>query len=264
MELQSHKAEFDAAGIMLFAISYDSVESLGAFADRYGVEYPLLSDVGSRVIREFGILNTLVRPDETEYYGIPYPGSYLVDESGTVIAKFFNRQYQVRETAPAMLRDGFNLPVEPASLSHAEAAGEGVTVHAELMTKELHPRQRSLIYVNLELDKGLHVYGGPIPDGYVKTEVHATGTEGLEFGEPEFPPTKPFRIEGIDDEFHTFDGKVEIVVPVVSTIREAGTAEIVLTVRFQACNDAMCYLPRTEKLTIELTTAPSVKSAESD
>ncbi len=262
MELQSHKAEFDAGGIKLFAISYDAVEPLGAFADHYGIEFPLLSDVGSRVIREFGILNTLVQPDETEYYGIPYPGSYLVDETGTVIAKFFNRQYQVRETAASVLRMGFDLPVDPASLSHAEASGAGVNVHASLMTKELHPRQRSFIYVNLELDEGLHVYGDPIPDGYVRTEVHATGTEGLEFGEPQFPPTKPFKIEGIDDQFHTFDGKVEIVVPVVSTIREEGAAEIELTVRFQACTDDMCYLPRTEKLRLELTTAPNVKSVE--
>lgn len=222
----------------------------------------MLSDVDSKVIRDFGILNTLVQPDETEYYGIPYPGSYLVDETGTVVAKFFNRQYQVRESAPSMIRMGFDLPIDPASFSHAEVGDAGVAVHASLMTKELHPRQRSFIYVNLELDEGLHVYGDPIPDGYIKTSVVATGTEGLEFGEPQFPPTKPFKIEGIDDEFYTFDGKVEIVVPVVSTIREVGEAEIELSVSFQACTDQMCYLPRTEKLRLALTTAPNVKSVE--
>ena len=44
----------------MFAISYDTVEALGRFADHYGVEYPMLSDSESRVIKEFGILNTLV------------------------------------------------------------------------------------------------------------------------------------------------------------------------------------------------------------
>ena len=262
MELQNHKAESDIEGVKLFAISYDSVEVLGRFADHYSIEYPMLSDVDSKVIRDFGILNTLVQPHETEYYGIPYPGSYLVDESGAIVAKFFNRQYQVRESAPSMIRMGFNLPIDLASFNHAEASATGVTVHASLMEKGLRPRQRSFIYVTLELDEGLHVYGDPIPDGYIKTSVVATGTEGLEFGKPQFPPTKPFKIEGIDDEFYTFDGQVEIVVPVVSTIREVGDAEIGLTVSFQACTGEMCYLPRTEKLRLELTTAPNVRSVE--
>ena len=42
--------------------------------------YDLLSDTDSAVIREFGILNTLVSPDDPEqaagrsFYGVPFPG----------------------------------------------------------------------------------------------------------------------------------------------------------------------------------------------
>jgi hypothetical protein len=263
VELQDHKAEFDAAGIKLFAISYDSVEALGAFADHYGIEYPILSDIDSKVIRDFGILNTLVLPHETEFYGIPYPGSYLVGTDGLVTAKFFNQQYQARETAPAMMHAGFGLPIDPAHLSHAETnAGDGVNIRAELMTRTLHPRQRSLIYVTLELAEGLHVYGEPISDGFLPTTVIATGTEGLTFGEPQFPETKPLKIEEIDEEFNAFDGNVEIVIPVGSTIREVGKAEIELKVSFQACTDAMCYIPRTETIKLELATAPNVPKVE--
>ena len=259
MELQDHKAEFDAAGIKLFAISYDSVEALGAFAGHYGIEYPILSDVDSKVIREFGILNTLVLPEETEYYGIPYPGSYLVGTDGNVTAKFFNQQYQTRETAPAMMHAGFGLPIDPSHLSHGEVSGgDGVQIRAELMTKTLHPRQRSLIYVTLELAEGIHVYGEPITDGFLPTTIQATGTEGLTFGEPQFPDTKPFTIEEIDEQFNAYDGNVEIVIPVTSAIREVGTAEINLKVSFQACTDAMCYIPRTETISLELSTAPNV------
>ena len=263
MELQDHRAEFDAAGIKLFAISYDSVEALGTFAEHYGIEYPILSDVDANVIREFGILNTLVRPDETEYYGIPFPGSYLVGNDGKVTAKFFNQQYQVRETATAMMHAGFGLPIDPSHLSHGEVSGgDGIQIHADLMAKTLHPRQRSLIYVTLELAEGLHVYGEPISDGFLPTTVLATGTEGLSFGTPQFPETKPFRIEEIDEEFNAYDGNVEIVVPVVSTIREVGAAEIELKVSFQACTDAMCYIPRTETIKLELSTAPNVPKVE--
>ena len=57
--------------------------------------YDLLSDVDSAVIREFGILNTLISPDDPEqaagrgFYGVPFPGVYVTDESGVVSEKFF-------------------------------------------------------------------------------------------------------------------------------------------------------------------------------
>jgi hypothetical protein len=249
VELQDHKAEFDAAGIKLFAISYDSVESLSHFAERYGIEYPMLSDVDSRVIREFGILNTLVRPDETESYGIPFPGSYLVGANGKVITKFFNQQYQARETAPAMMHAGFGLPIAPSLLCHGQASGgDGIHISADLLTKTLHPQQRSLIYVTLDLAEGLHVYGEPASDGFL--------------GEPQFPETKLLRIEEIDEEFNTYDGNLQIVIPVVSAIREVRSASINLKVSFQACTNAMCYIPRTEIITLELSTAPNVAKAE--
>ena len=52
--------------------------------------YDLLSDADSAVIREFGILNMLISPDDPEqaagrsFYGVPFPGVYETDENGVV------------------------------------------------------------------------------------------------------------------------------------------------------------------------------------
>lgn len=263
MELQNHKAEFDAAGIKLFAISYDQPDALKRFADKYGIEYPLLSDApDSKTIREYGILNTLVRPEETEHYGMPFPGSYLVGEDGKVVAKYFNRPYQERLTAPALLHNGFGLPVDPSVLSHAQAGSGQVRVSADLLTTELHRAQRSFIYVTLDLDPGLHIYGPDIVDDYVPTTIRASGPEGISFGEPQWPSQSTFRMEDLDDEFSGYEGTVEVVVPVLSMVREETTAEIAIEVGYQACNDTMCFLPKTEKLTLEVATAPNVGTAE--
>jgi hypothetical protein len=237
---------------------------LSTFAKAYGIEYPLLADVGSNVIRDFGILNTLINPAEEEYHGIPIPGSYLVGTDGRVAGKFFHREYQVRETAATVLHAGFNLPVDPASMVHDEVHAEGVTVRAELAATELHTRQRSYVYVHLGLADGLHVYGEPIPEGYVPTRVRAVATDGLVIGEPEYPATTPFSIEGLTEEFHVFGGDVKIALPITSEIREVGTAAIDVEVSYEACTDQMCYLPRTDKLHIEVATAPSVREAGKD
>ncbi len=60
MELQDRLEELESSGIGIAAISYDSQEVLAAFAERRGITFPLLSDDGSSVITEFGILNTVV------------------------------------------------------------------------------------------------------------------------------------------------------------------------------------------------------------
>lgn len=54
-------------GIALFAISYDPVEILSAFADKHGIAYPLLSDAGSHVMRRLGLVNARVQDDHAVY-----------------------------------------------------------------------------------------------------------------------------------------------------------------------------------------------------
>ena len=256
MELQQHLDEFEDTGIKLFAISYDSVDVLSGFARDYGIEFPLLADVGSQVIREFGILSTLIKPEEDEYFGIPNPGSYLVDEDGRVAEKFFHREYQVRETSATVLRSGFHVPVDPRSFVHAEIARDGVSVSATLGANELHSMQRADLYVTLDLERGLHIQGPTVPDGYLATKVAVTGTEGLRVGEPQFPATKPFRIKGLQEDFQVLDGEVVIVVPLVSTMREGHTVSIDVEVSYQACNDQECFIPKTERLHLEVPLAP--------
>ena len=108
MELRDAAQKFAAAGLKLYAISYDDVEALAAFATANRVTYRLLSDVDSTVIREYGILNTQVDPGDGPIYGIPYPGAYVTDENGVVIEKFFHDSYK-RDRAGS----GAQQPVAP-------------------------------------------------------------------------------------------------------------------------------------------------------
>jgi peroxiredoxin len=62
VELQRSLADFEDVGIKVFSILYDPLPQLAQFAAEYHIEFPLLSDEGSREIREYGILNTLINP----------------------------------------------------------------------------------------------------------------------------------------------------------------------------------------------------------
>ena len=73
VELQEALPKLQAAGIKLYAVSYDEADALAEFARHQGITYPLLSDEGSKVIRRYGIQNHFVTRDQIPFYGIPFP-----------------------------------------------------------------------------------------------------------------------------------------------------------------------------------------------
>ena len=88
VQLEELKEAFQRNGLGFFAISYDSPEVLRNFAKEKKIGFPLLSDPGSIIIRRFSLLDTSVFPDNPAY-GVPYHGTYLVNEAGIVVSKFF-------------------------------------------------------------------------------------------------------------------------------------------------------------------------------
>ena len=90
MQLQSAKQRFEAQGLKLAAISYDSPAILKDFAERHKIEFPLLGDRNSEIIRRFNVLNTEAKGMAK---GMAYPGFFYVDASGVVREKDFTPKY---------------------------------------------------------------------------------------------------------------------------------------------------------------------------
>ena len=74
---------------------YDSPATLERFSKKYGINYPLLSDPESSAIIQLGLLNHTYDPS-TKYYGVPYPGVFLIDSEGIIIGKFAEESYRDR------------------------------------------------------------------------------------------------------------------------------------------------------------------------
>ena len=254
MQLQQHLPEFDAADIALFAISYDPVEEQCEFADENGITFPLLADPEHRVIEATGILNTLVRPDES-VYGIPFPGTYILGTDGRVEEKLFFQHYRTRASASTVLREGFGIDFEVENHPHADAAGDGVRIEATFGGESMVFMETSMLYIDIQLDDGLHLYGRPIPAGYIPTEVRVAAPEGITISEPQYPPTAPFHVAGIDEPFNAFEGDIRIRVRVERTERDLESIPLDVTVSYQACNDRECFLPQTKTLHLDVPAA---------
>ena len=249
----------------MFAISYDPVDVLAAFAQRQAITYPLLSDEGSRVIHALGMLNEDVERHHAAYrvatqphhQGVPYPGAFLLDEHGVVAEKRFQQSYRERETGSGLLAQGFG---GESSRHGTEAHGgsEGVAVRAWLDSSAYRFFQRVWLIVELTVEPGLHVYGRPIPEGYVPLSIEVAPVEGLVVGTPAWPEPHPFRVAGLDEQFYVYDGTVRVALPLTMTRRDAGDLHLPVTVRYQACSASDCLMPAAVSLELNLAAAPLV------
>jgi peroxiredoxin len=99
-DLQQHLPEISAAGIQLVAISYDSTTTNAAAVAKLGVNFPLLSDSGSKVIDAYGIRNHEAKGRGD---GIPHPVLYLLDHEGVIRVKLMRDGYRDRPEAAEII-----------------------------------------------------------------------------------------------------------------------------------------------------------------
>ena len=96
--------DFRTADINVYALRYDEQDALADFRDAYDISYPLLSDPESEIIRQFEILNTLISMDDHPWFGIPFPGAYVVNSEGIITHKFFENNLALRAGPEMLLR----------------------------------------------------------------------------------------------------------------------------------------------------------------
>lgn len=88
-------AQFEALGLSLVTITYDSVDTLKLVEEDLGLGFTLLHDEEIKHINAFGIRNKDYAPGEFGY-GIPEPGIMLISPDGVIKYKFSEENYRIR------------------------------------------------------------------------------------------------------------------------------------------------------------------------
>jgi peroxiredoxin len=108
---QRHLPELHAQGAAFVAISPQTPDASLTLAEKQALAYPVLSDVGHRVARQFGIVYTLdanqrsvhdaFGVDLSAYNGdasfeLPVPATYLIESDGIVAGAWVDADYRHR------------------------------------------------------------------------------------------------------------------------------------------------------------------------
>jgi hypothetical protein len=231
------------------SLSYDSVAVLKSFAERAGIHYPMLSDPDSKIIRAFDILNEKV-PKGNMAYGVPNPGTFIIDENGIVRAKYFEDDYRERYAAANILWQQFG---ERAGKVQATAETPHLRLSLVASDGEARPGVRLSLALEIELKPRMHVYAPGVEGGYIPIQWTMPESKGWRTHDVTWPPSRKLRLEAIHETVPVYEGKFRLerditigqnrdLAPLLDPERSLA---IEGSFRYQACDDKECFPPQT-------------------
>ena len=245
MELQGRYDDIRRQGLGLVAISYDSPDTLKAFAASRGIRFPLIADPGSAIIRRYGILN---RQQEagTPTYGIPHPGTFIVDRKGVVTARFFEDAYQERYTAAAIL----TASGADSGRAAVSAETDHLRMRVSISDTAVAPGERISIVLDVTPRSNMHVYA-PGKHGYRVVRVTVDPQPWLRAHDAGYPTSEVYHFKPLDERVEVYSKPFQLVqdVTILATpeVQKALAAmprvTIAGTLEYQACDDKICYNP---------------------
>jgi hypothetical protein len=275
VQLQNAKQRFEAQGLKLAAISYDSPAILKYFAKRQRIDFPLLADPRSEIIRNFNVLNAEAKGMTK---GMAYPGFFYIDETGVIRQKYFEAKYTNRFMANNVIGKLFPELTEEVSQS-VEAPHVRVTLTQSDRT--VAPGSRVTLAAEIELPPDVHVYS-PGLKGYKPIQLALLALSEIELSAAGFPSSKTLYLEAIQERVPVFEGKFRITQDATVTssktrdvARSVDSAQKTISItgelKYQACDKAVCYLPTSvpvkwqpQVLPLDLKRSPSSTSSHSE
>jgi peroxiredoxin len=288
LELQTQYESLRKEGLGLVGISYDSQEVLAAFTKQHGITFPLLSDVGSETIKRYGILNTVAEeglgpngndPDviarvkryvsangaSERQRGIPFPGTFIVDRTRRVKARFFEDSYTVRNTVS-------NIRVRLNDVSMTVVGTRVQSAQLDVVTYPsdgaVAPGNRFSVVAQVTPHKGVHVYA-PGASNYKVIDLKVLPAPHIRALAPGYPRAEMYFFKPLNERVPTYQKPFTITQQIVldgsAAARNALAKQTALTVggvlTYQACDDRLCYDPVTLPLSWSVNLKPMITQA---
>jgi hypothetical protein len=117
----------------------------------------------------------------------------------------------------------------------------------------LKPGETANAQIWLRIDPGFHVQANPAGNSQVipTTLTNIAAPPGVVAGAPVYPKGEPYRLKGTTTDLSVYKGAVAIQVPM--TVEESATALKRVAkgkLRYQACDDQICFFPQTVEIEI--------------
>jgi hypothetical protein len=234
-------------------VSYDPVETLASFAKARGIMFPLLSDKGSAIIRQYGLFNETIEVN-TRPYGVPHPGTFVLDPARKVTARYFEPAYQERNTAASIIVRQGGAGRGPT----LTAANAHLSIKAVLSDDTVAPGSRITLAVDVTPARNIHVYAPGAEYQVIGLKLDA---DPLLVTHPtEYPRSETYHFKPLNETVPVFQKPFRLTQDVtVAATRDAqktlaGRQTLALSgkLEYQACDDSVCFRPTAIPFKFEL------------
>lgn len=146
--------------------------------------------------------------------------------------------------------------------SSAMAQGRA-TVSAALNTTALQPGQQAVAAVTLDIEQGYHAQSNtPLQQGLIAFKLTATPPAQIHLYAPQYPKGRDITYPSLGT-LNVYTDKVVVYVPFqVDSNAKSGQLTLTGTVRFQLCDDRVCYAPRTLPWTLTTEIVPAGQAVQ--
>jgi peroxiredoxin len=279
--------ELHQRGLGLATISYDSVQVLSAFSHQHEITFPMLADPGSKTIKRFGLLDTVVdealgpnkndpavQSDIRTYVsvvgvrpfmaGIAYPGTFILDRNGRVKERYFQHSYIERNTISSiMIRNGSSL----APVSGTKISGGHLQITTFPSDSAIAPGNRISLVLDVKPATGAHVYApGASQYGYHVIELHISPQPYVRSLPLRYPSSQTYYFKPLKQRVPVYqkpfrlvqDVVLEGTLPAQAALRGQRSITISGTLEYQACNEKICFNPTSVPLSWTLALRPII------
>lgn len=139
----------------------------------------------------------------------------------------------------------------PSTVFAQKKPGEAVKVHEVQIKGTPSPGSEVTAVIAFEIETGYHTHSNkPSEKNFIATVLNVPPAPGVKAGEAVYPKGKTQKVEGLDKPLSLYEGQFTISVPLKLDASAKLPVVVPATLRYQACQGALCYPPKSLKLEI--------------
>lgn len=191
-------------------------------------------------------LNELQQPDQAfRKLGLraiaaagPGSGWIVLNAKSITVAK-----YDPSYTSAAILVRQFGWTPEPLH----DIEGRQLTARIGASNSSVAPGQRVALTLDIELAPNMHVYA-PGVDGYIPIDWKMQDSQSAQVHQAVFPRAEKLYLKAIDETVPAYRDHFRLIRDLTIGAGAPGQFTVDGSLRYQACDDRVCYIPQTLRL----------------
>jgi hypothetical protein len=170
-----------------------------------------------------------------------HPGWYVLDARGVIVAKYFDDHGGYTPAAILVHQFGWT-PPEPAT----EVEGKQLNAKAGSSNAMVAQGERVALILDIDLQPTMHVYAPGVGGGYISIDWKMQDSETAAVHPAIFPRSEKLYLKAIAETVPAYRNHFRLTrdITIGHPIDGSGKFTVPGSLRYQACDDRVCYIPQ--------------------